>query len=149
MASVVDYWGIREACAAVLRDDPDMFGVTVQVEEEFMLSAEQAPVVVVYLEDRIAEPAEQRISAGMRTDFQLHFNIWCGDCDFGGLPLAIKKRDDLIGKVEVALMRQRTLNGAVGKLWLNGGQLYDARTNDAGFLAWGEVRLTASVIATT
>jgi hypothetical protein len=149
MPGVVDYWGIREACQAVLQADADLTGVTVLVEEEFLLSAEMAPVVFIYLEDRTAEAGEQRLAAGTRTDFQLNFNLWCGDFSLNGLPDAIERRDSLIGKVEVALMRQRTLDGAVGKLWLTGGQLFDARGQDAGFLAWGEVRFTASVSGTT
>ena len=147
--AVVDYWAIEEACAATLRADDDMFGVTVQVEEEFLLSAEMAPVVLVYLDDRTAVEADQRLSAGTRTDFDLNFSLWCGEADFGGLPLAIEKRSALIGKVEVALMRDRTLSGAVAKLRLTGGQMAPGFREETGFLAWGEVRFTASVFART
>jgi hypothetical protein len=142
----VDYWGIREAIAAVLRADANLYGVNVLIEEIFLLSPEQCPAVIVYLEDRAAVPSQQRISAGMRTDFELHFTLWCSCYSIESRPVAVRLRDELMAVVETALQHNRVLSDTVGPLWLTGSPRYDIKS-DAGFVAWGEVQLTVPAIS--
>jgi len=143
-----DYWAIREGIKEVLEADTSLAGATFLIEAEVLFSPERCPYGIVYLNRRTAQPGEQRISAGTRIDFTSHFSIWCAHYSFESLPKAVELRDDFIGTVEVALMKNRTLNGTVRDSWLDGGDFFDT-ADEKSFIAIGEIRLVAKHIATT
>jgi hypothetical protein len=63
---------------------------------------------------------------------------------------AARARDDLIGRVEIALMENRTLNDKARGLWLEGGLFDNAKDEDRGsFISAGEVRVILEVTSST
>jgi len=62
----------------------------------------------------------------------------------------MEQRDDLIGKVEIALMKERTLNGTVNSSWLEGGEFLSGPDPTGNqFMSGASVMLIADVTATT
>ena len=146
----VDYYAIEQEIKTVLEADAALAGVTVTIEEELMFGSESTPWIGVYLDRRDAPPALQRLGAGQSTRFLLRFPLWCWEYHLESITKAIQRRDDLVGKIEVALMKNRTLSGKVATSWLEGGELPSARLPEqAGFVSGAEVILVAEVSATT
>lgn len=151
--SKVDYYGIQEELSVILRESlPD--GYVVTVEEEIMFSSEQTPWVGIYIDRRDAMDGMQSLSSGRRTQYRLAMTlwVWCFSLDRGE---ALRLRDDAVSEVEVALMKNRTINDKSGPMLLRGGRLPSARVkSDAGiagavgFIAGGEILVSADVSAT-
>jgi len=123
--------------------------IPVAVEEE--LSASSGRQVIVYLIGREAPRERQSISAGTRTRFLVRFSIMCYAFALQ-FPRAMELRDDLLGRVEVALMKEpRTFGRAeVFSSWLDGGEFENAR-GEAGtvsFMSCAEVSLVVEVEST-
>lgn len=119
--SRVDYYNIEDQIRSVLAADSDLSGVTILVEEE--ISAQRGNVVAIYLDDRSAPDSLQGLSAGQRTRFLIRFTIWCFHFGISRDRRAVmEQRDDLVGKVEIALMKNRNLNNSVVTSWLSGGE---------------------------
>jgi hypothetical protein len=145
-----DYYAIAEAVKAALEADGDLTGVRITIEEELLFGAEATPWVGIYLDRRDAPVGSQRINAGQSTIYLLRFAIWCWEYSLEGVAKAIQLRDDLVGKVEVALMRERTLRGAARMSWLEGGELPSAKIpGQSGWASGGEIRLVAEAEAKT
>jgi hypothetical protein len=145
----VDYWGIEQEIAEIIRANTSV--TIVAVEEEMLFGAESTPWVGVYLDKREVPPARQTLSGGTRTRMQLTFSlwVWCFSLD---LQEAIRQRDYNIGVIELALMAHRTLNETVDTSWLAGGRLPSARVRadsgaSGGFVSGGEILLVADVVA--
>jgi hypothetical protein len=146
----LDYYGIQRAVQEVLVADQDLANVRVTIEEELLFGGETTPWVGIYLDRRDAPPDRQRISAGQSTIYLVRLELWCWEYSLESLATAIQLRDDLVGKVEVVLMRNRTLKDTVHMSWLEGGELPSARV--PGRTAWmsgGEIRLVAQAHAKT
>lgn len=146
----VDYYAIELAIQTILQSAPSLSGVVVTVEEELLFGAEITPWVGIYLDRRDAPANLQSLSAGQRTRFLLRFSVWCWEFSLESVAKAIQLRDDLLGKVEIVLMDNRTLNGTVNKSWLEGGEMPSARLpGGSGWVSGGEIVLVADAIATT
>jgi hypothetical protein len=146
----VDYFAIESGIETVLNADATLAGVTVAVEDELVFGAATSSWVGIYLDRRDAPENRQRLAAGQQTVFLLRFVLWCWEYSLEGIAKAIQRRDDLMGKVEVALMKQRTLNGTVTTSWLEGGEMPSGRVpGQTGWASGGEIRLVAEVKATT
>ena len=63
-----------------------------------------------------------------------------------GMAHAARLRDELLGDVEIALLRNASLNQTVAESWLNGGTFLES---DQDNLRGGTVDLVADVRATT
>jgi len=142
----VNYFDIETTLEDILKDDPTLAGTTILVEEE--LTFQQDDIVIIYLDRRVAPANEQSLSAGKRTRMDLSFSIWCFHY---GLELrdVMKARDDLLGKIEIVLMNNRTLRDKVETSWLEGGEFQTLKTEDQAFMSGAEIVLTTKVIATT
>lgn len=142
----IDYFAIEEEIAELIRSHPDFSGCQVLVEEELIFGADAVPWVGVYLDRRDAQP-NQSLAAGTRTRMLVSFSIWVWV--FGlDAQSALKQRDEYVGKLELVLMQNRTLNDKVDMSWIEGGELPSARVPDsAGFTSGGEVVLKAEVTA--
>ncbi|NJM10616.1 MAG: hypothetical protein HC889_00685 [Synechococcaceae cyanobacterium SM1_2_3] len=116
----------------------------VAVEEEI---ANRELWVGIYAQNRGAPADQQAVTIG-RTRVLVQFNLWVWAFSME-LAAAFQRRDDLIGDCEVALMLDRTLNGTVNAMWLEGGRM--ARADDPAnlgrFLAGGEIIAVAEVVA--
>lgn len=144
----IDYYAIETEIKTILDADATLTGTLITVEDELLFGAERTPWVGVFLERRDA--GDQSLSSGQRTRYNLRFSIWCWEYSLESISKAIQLRDDLLGKVEVALMGNRTLNGKVSTSWLEGGDLPSARVPESnGFVSGGEIILIADVTATT
>ncbi len=137
----VDYYGIAKAIQSQLQADSNLADVTVLVEEELTMS--RGNVVIIYLDRREAPDDLQTLSAGTRTRFNLFFSIWCFHFGFEKA-LAIEARDDLLGKVELALMSDPTFSNNVSSSWITGGDFDNGPLPDGvDFMAGAEVQLLA------
>ena len=148
----VDYYSIEQAIRTQLLADAGLSNITVTIEEE--LSFQRGDIIAIFLDRRDAPAEEQTLSAGTHIRMHLKFSIWCFHF---GLVVAdsIERRDDLLGKVELALMRDRTFSGAVNSSWITGGEFQTGEVHSEagmGFSGWGsgaEVELIAEMTGTT
>src|SRR5437870_418093 len=148
----IDYFAIEQGIQTILQADAALaaLGARVVIEEELPFLAETGPWVGIYLERREAPRDLQALAGGQQTRFLVRLTIWCSQFSLKSIAEAIHLRDDLVGKVEIALMSDRRLNGTVSTSWLDGGDLPSAKNADAGgWLSRGEVLLVADVKATT
>lgn len=141
----IDYHAIGQAIQTVLQADAALAGVKVIVEEDVLTSPEEAPWVGIYIADR--ESAGAPIAAGTQQRFTVRYEIWCFDYRLD-IPSAAQARDDLLGKVEVALLKTPTLNGNVTMMAITGGAFDSART-EGGHLMGGSVVVEIQKKATT
>src|SRR3990167_4581511 len=127
----LDYYKIEEAIQTILKADTSLVGVHVEVEDEVIFGAESCPWLGIYLMSRSASSHLQGLSAGQRTRFQLNFSLWAWEYSLESQKDVMQRRDDLIGKVEVVLMNNRTLSvegvDNVAHLWLDGGDMSGGR----------------------
>jgi len=148
----IDYHDIETGIKAVLEADAALTGVTVEVEREFPFGgADVPPWVGIYLESRAAPEDMQSLSAGTRTRYLLRFSLWCMRFSIESVEKAMELRDDLLGDVEIVLMKDRTLGGKVSVSWLEGGDMASAQLPSdmgAGFLAGAEIVMVADVTGT-
>lgn len=137
----LDYYAIESKVRDVLAADPTLSGAVIQVESE--LSAVECPTVVIYLDRRDAPADMQSVSSGTRTRYLITLSIWCLDVNLEGLAEASRARDALLDKVEVALMKNRDLDGLVAGSWFEGGEFVSAAAGaSAGFVSAGEIVMT-------
>lgn len=136
----IDYFAIEQAIKAQLEADATLAGVIVEIEQE--LSWFENDLVMIYLERRDTPAEIQTISAGQRTTFDLRFALWCWHF---GLDAATshERRDDLVGKVELALMRDRTLQATVDWFHIEGGEFLTAKDDSDGFASGAEIVIVA------
>lgn len=117
---LIDYAGIRDAIAATLRT---VEGLTVEVEWHGEMPLERLPCALVYMTRRLAPERDQRLSAGQITYFQIIFPVWVMHYSLSSAKEACDLRDRVLAKVEVALMRNRSLGGLVRGSWIEPGEV--------------------------
>lgn len=143
----VDYYGIEIELAEILKADETLGNVYISVEN--VLDLEAGAWIGIYLVGRDT-PDGQPLAAATRTRFRLHFVLWCWEYSLDSIADAIQKRDLLLGKVEIALMKNPTINSKVNYSFLNGGELQSAQIAEtAGYIAGGEIILQADITAST
>ena len=145
----VDYFSIETAIKTILDADADLASVSVLIEEE--LTVQRGNVIGIYLDDRDAAEQDQSLSAGTRTRFNVRFSIWCWHFGVGrDRRVPMEQRDDLVGKVEIALMKERSLNSTVDTSWLEGGEfLSGPDPTGKQFMSGASIILVADVTGTT
>lgn len=144
----IDYSAIRQELREIIAADPAFTGMQIVTEEEVMFGLDQAPWIAIYLERREA-PEGQYLSAGTKQLYRLRFSIWVFTCALE-MPSAIRQRDEIIGKLEVLLMGQRTINDMVETSWLEGGEMPSAKMPDnIGVVVGGEIRLVSEIAFTS
>lgn len=145
--AAVDYHGIAQAIAEVLRSDSRLYGVPVLVESRVPMTDLQAGFIGVMLRSRRATDG-QPIAAGTRMRLEVAYEVWCYGYSLNDQAAgSYERRDELIGLVELILMANRDLRGSVNVLWLNGGEFESSQT-DQGFLVGGSISVTVEVLAT-
>lgn len=144
----IDYFSIEEAIKTVLDDDADVTG-SVLIEEE--ITIQRGNIIGIYLDDRNAADEDQSLSAGTRTRFNVRFTIWCWHFGIGRDRRGpMEQRDDLVGKVEIALMKKRTLNDTVTMSWLEGGEFLSGPDPTGNqFMSGASIILVVDVTGTT
>lgn len=145
----INYFGILEATKAVIEADADVRALHATVEiTRPTITMNMSPHVNIHEGRR--DNATQVIAGGTRQRYLFRWSVVVGVFSAAGFEDATRQRDELIGVVEIALMKNRDLNGAlVGKqLLLQGGALQSEPT-DAGFWSLGTIDLAAEVVAST
>ena len=148
----IDYTLIAQTIIDRLDADVDLraFGnVTLAIEEDLDAMVDMMPLVAIYYDRRDAFDADQSLSAGQRTRYQIRFVLWCWHSSYDSLADAAALRNELLAKVEVALMRDRTLGGLINKLWLEGGEFMSAAKGDGDFASGAEIILVVDAVAAT
>jgi len=142
----INYFVIEQAIETALRAASDLSGATITLEEDVELAVEQVPWIGIYLASR--QDAGGPIAAGKQQRFRVRFEVWCFEHDTESLTAASRKRDDLMGKVEIALLNDPTLGSTVALARITGGEFESGRT-EAGFLMGGSILLDVEQTATT
>lgn len=144
----VNYGGIAKAIKAVIEADPNVRDYQATVElNPGTIALDKFAHVGVYERTRRA-PGSQPIAAGRQARFGLRWDVIVSA--FGrDFETASQTRDEILGHIEIALMANRTLGGALasGSLELGGGELTGGPT-DTGFVSQGSISLSAEVTAT-
>lgn len=140
-----DYIGLLREMQTLLQLDPSMTGVTVTVEKQGVNAVELSPWVNIRLDRRDAP--EQYLAGNTRQRYILRIVLTCVQFALD-VEMAAQLRDDLLGTVEVVLMKNRDISQLVSTSWIDGGA-FDITSEDAGFLANAEIVLLADVTATT
>lgn len=144
--SAVEYHEILESIKRLINADTSVGDVEVQVEEE--VSIVEGPTVMVYLNSRSAPDELQTLSGGQRTRYEVDISVWCFGISMDSVKEAAKNRDSLLSKIEIILMKDRTLDGSVSSSWFTGGEFLSAESpGSSGFISGGEISLTALVTA--
>lgn len=145
---VVDYWGLRLAIAAAIRDDPDLAALPVFPERGSVPSPEELPCCLIYMGERSTSAGEQRIAAGLLLIHRVVFSVWVIHYSPQSLEDAVRLRDGLLGKVELALMRSTNLGGAVSQsVELEGGDVEWGSNGKSFFSSAIETRVICRVEA--
>jgi hypothetical protein len=134
----IDYWAMREGIKAAIESYPPLDVLRGHVFLEFSgePSPEILPCVMVFMTGRETIPTEQRIGAGMRTDHRLVFSVWVLAYSPESMAVAVKDRDALLAKVELALMVDRTLGGLLKRsLVLSAGMVENGQDSKKGVFA--------------
>lgn len=143
----IDYFGIETEMQDILKSDSDLANVTVEVEDG-PETLERCPFIEIRLL-RTDAPAEiQRVAAGQQTRFEIRFSVLCWEYSLESIRDARKKRNDLLGKAQVVLMKNRTLNDKVSNLRLEGGEMWRSE-GETGFGSTAEIIVICEANATT
>lgn len=146
----IDYTAILQAIRTAIVSDTEVEkhdpAITQRVYIERPLTVE-APSIFIYRERRDAPDSEQRLAQGRRVDYDITITVWVVESDFQSVEAASARCDALLGKVEVALLHDRTLGGTVAYHLLTGGEFISGEDN--GFFSAAEIALTARTHAMT
>ena len=149
----VDYFQIEKEIQTVLMADTDLAGVKVLIEEE--LTFAESNIILIELDRRDAPEEMQSISAGQRTRYLLALSLWCWGFGYER-EKAMENRDDLLGKVEVSLLKHRSakqgnaFGDLVAAFWLQGGDFENRRTAESDrFLSGAQIEVICDVTATS
>ena len=130
-----------ELYAKTYADDyPNLGSLKVVAEREFEFTEGW---VGIYLIRRTAPDERQSLSAGLKTRFNLEFEIkvWHYAAETS---LAVEIRNEVLGMMETAIMSDRTFAGNVNACWITGGEFESGRdpSNNGKFWAGASVNLT-------
>ena len=140
----LNYFDIVNGIKQVLEEDEDLQtyenGVRIYIGDKLAPGiAEQAPCVIINKKARAAPPDKQRLNAGRTTVFDIQIELICVQYDLASIEASERRLDELISFVEIALMKDRTLRGAVSSFRLDGGRFDNI--NDGGFISAAEINL--------
>ncbi len=143
--AAIDYNDIETEIQTVL---VAALGAGYNVTTEVTQPLDSQPWVAIYIKDRVDSDI-QVCAGGTIKKYSVTFSIWCWGWSLDNPMSAAKKRDDLIGKVEIALMGNRKLNGKVDNGTIHGGEFGTTEGQTKGTLLGGEIIYKVEVKATT
>lgn len=121
--------------------------VAIDADQEF--AADRPRFVGIYTLAR-RPVSGQAIAAGTRVRYEVDFVCWCAAYSAQDYATASDLRDELVGAVEVALLRAiPTFMSGAAILRLPRGGALDGLKSEGGYLAMGEVAVTVEAVATT
>ena len=146
----INYTAILKAIRRVIAEDADVRRVDPRVEVNAPIPSDlDKPFVAVY-EGRREPTAGQDLAAGTRTRYAVYWEVQVHCFSGESQEDAGEQRDELLGLVEIALMRRRNLGGALedSSLMLRGGPLGGGAAQ-IGFISSGSLTVTAEAVAST
>ncbi len=143
--SRIDYFLIEEKIKQQLEADDELNTDVSEILIEEELTFQRGKIIGIYLDRRDAAPENQTLSFATRIRFELRFNIWVFAWHLE-VREAIHLRDDLLGKVELVLMADRSLQGSVTSSWISGGE-FDNGQDGGGFYSGASIELIADKTA--
>ncbi len=149
--ALADYNGMLDAIRDNLTNNPLTAGLLrgVHVSWHGEPNPDMLPCALVYLHDRRIPVRKQTISAGMRTDLEIVFSVWVLHYSLNSMDEAVRLRNDLLARVDAALMSDRTLGNRARGVWLEAGNMVSgANEQGAAFSAGAETRLVADTSTT-
>ena len=142
----IRYYEYLKAIRDVLDDDSDLRVLRVKIEiGKVVVTAAQTPHINVVEISR--EPLRSAIAAGTLSRYRVRWKITVSTFSAAGFEDAMQQRDEVLGTVEVVLMRHRDLGGIMPskQLVLEGGSLQSAPGEAGGFWAQADVDLSAEI----
>lgn len=143
----IDYDQIETEIENVISNNVN--DVKILKEEELVFGFDNDRVVGIYLQSRRAPANRQRLANGSRSDLLVSFLLRCLGFSIDGTNNAASKRNNLVGDIEDALIRNRDLNGEVEFLFLNGGDVIPPFQEGSGFASVGDVQIEVADRITT
>ena len=150
MATESNYSTLVDAIAAQLKAYSGLAGVRVEIEQDPVLGLPDDGGRALVVESMRRRPSPgQSMAAGTRLRNRLTVVISSVGFDMESFRAAANKRDDLIDKVELAIMADRTIGARTVNLELMGGEFYRASApgNAPPFASIGETLLEMDVSA--
>ena len=146
----INYTAISRAIRDAIANDPDVRQLEPQVEVHAPVPVDATGRFVGVYEGRRDASALQDLAAGTRTRYVVQWEVQVHCFSAESYEDAAVQRDELLGLVEVALMRNRNLGGALAdsSLMLRGGDL-GGGPNQMGYISSGQILLTAEAVITT
>lgn len=139
----LDYNDIKVKIKDIIEADATTNKAHVHIETEKMRSVTESPWVNIYTTGR-TDTGDDPIANGTVTEYDINIGIDVIVHNMTSLAAAAKDRDDFLGKLEIVLMKNRTLGGTVVYSWLNGGEMESANVaGQAGYLGGAEILITA------
>ncbi len=123
-----------------MRGFSSLQGVTVEVEADPPANIEKAPWVGIFL-NSWESSSRQVIAAGTAKRILVEFELVCVGADMEEFRTAAKRRDDLMGNVQLALLSDVTFGGTVELREMTGGEFDNANAEGGGILASGTIRV--------
>jgi hypothetical protein len=145
----ISYLGIAAQIKRILESDQEIAEKvrTITIAEGHIQAAELLPWIGIYPLTR-RPSANQVLAAHTRWRFEVSYEIWVYSLSMVGPEAALEITEELLGLVEVALLREPTLGGTVQMIRLDGGDFDNAKV-DESFVMGGSVRLNVLAMATT
>lgn len=147
----IDYADLKNEIATILSSVAALSTVAVTVDDDIRVDSFGASINIEMARRDAGAPA-QSLSAGQRQRYYLMIvaSVVCVGIERQAV---VDQRDDIISEVELAIMRNRTLNDKVSTTILQGGELFLMRQSSAGsegyFIAAGEVIMQLDAEITT
>ena len=147
------YFAVMEAIKVILEADPDVATTT----NKLHVSVIEWPNILENDENRIhisevtrsvpedAQPMAANTRLMVDATFRILVSVWRFD-----IKDAVQFRDEILGNVELAIMKNSTLDGTVDHARCNGGDIASSQVEgDSGFVSEGEVLVVARMNAIT
>lgn len=131
-AREIDYWDLRVGIEEAIQAHEDLAGLRVVKEPHASPSPEELPAALVFMTERSTPEERQRLAAGTRADHRIVFSVWVLTYSLDAMEAAVRQRDRIMAKVEVALLRDRRLGGRLLKdLTLEAGDILHAQEEES------------------
>lgn len=148
----INYTAILKGIEQVLRNDGDVIAFNADVLIQKPVPTTLTEPVINVFEDRRDPTPGQDIAVGTRKRYTIRWAVWVTCFSSNSYADAAEQRDELLGKVEIALMKNRTLDGVLpnASLDIQGGELgRGGPAGDVGFIAQSTLVVTAEAVAST
>jgi hypothetical protein len=155
--AVIDFHAVKVGIKALI-DADSAIDAQVEIEKNVVGQVGIAAVsrggwVGIYLERADTEDegdGSHPISAGQSERLNMDFLIVCAHFHLNSIEAATELRDDLAGKVHLALMAERTLGGTVQHSYCDGMEFDSGRLDDgADFLSLCVMTWRATALIST